>query len=203
MNRVALVIFTHCPSNPFPFLGYAGLAASSLSPSQTPRLLSTPLHCLSTMSSHGRKTILFITPSETGQCNSIFALALELITHPHTDVHVASFSVLRRRAEELSSSARAAEKAHPNSTFTFHEIRGMSFEEAFASKGLSGASFPHPPLARSHDEGITRLLTMLTSWDGKGTSLLFYLAVRNPGRSSLFFSKNTSGWLTVVRTSST
>ena len=111
-----------------------------------------------------------MTNSVSGQCNTIFALALELITHPNIDVHVASFPVLQKRAEELSSSARATEKAHPKSSFTFHEIGGMSFEEALASKGLSGASFPHPPLARSHDEGIAMLIAMLTNWDGKGTT---------------------------------
>ena len=129
------------------------------------------------MSSQERKTVLFITDSEIGQCNSIFALALELITHPNTDIHLASFPVLRKRAEELSSSARAAEKAHPNSTFTFHEIDGMSYEEVFASIRLSRAPFPHPPLAKGHDEAITKLLTLMKSWDGKGTSLLFYLVL--------------------------
>ena len=124
----------------------------------------------STMPSRERKPVLFVTNPEFGQCNTILALALELITHPNTDVHVASFPVLRKRAEELSSSVRATEKAHPNSSFTFHEIGGMSFEEAFASKGLSVASFSHPPLARSYDKGITMLLALLTNRNGKGTT---------------------------------
>ena len=122
------------------------------------------------MSSHDRKTILFITLPETGQSNSIFALALELTTHPNTDVHVASFPALRNRAEELSSSTRVTEKAHPDSGFTFHEIGGISFEAAIEAKGLSGASFPHPPLAKSHDEGISKLIIMLTCWNGEGTT---------------------------------
>jgi hypothetical protein len=81
-----------------------------------------------TMSSHGRKTVLFMTVAEAGQSNSILALALELLTHPNVDVHVASFPVLRKRAEELSSSARVVERKHPGSTFTFQEIDGMAIK---------------------------------------------------------------------------
>jgi len=123
------------------------------------------------MSSHDRKTILFITLPEIGQSNSIFALALELTTHPNIDVHVASFPVLRNRAEELSSSTKVTEKAHPDSSFTFHDISGISFEDAIEAKGLSGASFPHPPLAKSHDEGIAKLIIMLTCWNGEGATI--------------------------------
>lgn len=122
------------------------------------------------MSSLERKPVLFITLPETGQSNSIFALALELVTHPNVDVHVASFPVLRKRAEELSSSAGIVEKTHPNSSFTFHDLDGMDFEEAIELKGLSAASFPHPPLARSHGEGIGKLMIMLTCWNGRGTT---------------------------------
>ena len=127
------------------------------------------------MPSHERRTILFITLPEIGQSNSIFALALELTTHPNIDVHVASFPALRDRAEELSSSTKVTEKAHPDSTFTFHDISGISFEDAIEAKGLSGASFPHPPLAKSHDEGIAKLVIMLTCWNGKGTTHHHYL----------------------------
>jgi hypothetical protein len=45
----------------------------------------------------------------------------------------------------------------------------MSLEEAVKSKGLSAASLPHPPLARSHDEGINKLIILLSAWNGKGT----------------------------------
>jgi len=122
------------------------------------------------MSSRNPKTVLFMTVSETGQSNSIFALSLELLTHPNVDVHVASFPILRKRAEELSSSAKVVQRKHPDSSFTFHDIDGMSLGEAVESKGLTGASFPHPPIARSHDEGINKLIIMLTGWNGKGTT---------------------------------
>ncbi|KAF9644590.1 hypothetical protein BDM02DRAFT_3121631, partial [Thelephora ganbajun] len=88
------------------------------------------------MSSHDRKAVLFMTVAEAGQSNSIFAPALELLTYPNVDVHVASFPVLRKRAEELSYAARVVERKHPDSSFTFHEIGGMSLREAFESKGL-------------------------------------------------------------------
>lgn len=90
------------------------------------------------------------------------------MTHPNIDVHVASFPVLRNRAEELSSSMSVTEKAHPDSSFTFHDISGISFEDAIEAKGLDGTSFPHPPLAKSHNEGIDKLIIMLTCWNGEG-----------------------------------
>ena len=127
------------------------------------------------MSSHEQKAVLLITLPETGQSNSIFALAFELITHPNIAVHIASFPGLRSRAEELSSSPRVTEKAHPTSSFTFHDIGGISFEEAIEAKGLSSASFPHPPLAKSHDEGISKLIIMLTCWNGEGKNHRFAL----------------------------
>jgi hypothetical protein len=121
------------------------------------------------MSSHKRKAVLFLTVSEAGQSNSILALSLELLARPKIDVHVASFPVLRKRVQELLSSARVVREKHSNSSFTFHEVDGMSLEEAIELKGLSGASFPHPPLARGHDEGINKLMIMLSAWSGKGT----------------------------------
>lgn len=120
------------------------------------------------MSSHKRKTVLFMTVSAAGHSNSILALSFELLTHPNIDVHVASFPVLRKRAQELSNSARVVKERHPSSNFTFHEIDGMSEEEAGESKGLGGASFPHPPLAKSHDEGVHKLIVLVSAWNGKG-----------------------------------
>lgn len=125
------------------------------------------------MSLHSRKTVLFMTIAEAGQSNSVFALALELLTHPNVDVHVASFPVLRKRAEELSSSARVVERKHPSSTFTFQEINGMSFREALESKGLPEAAWPHPPLVWTHDRGLDTLITLIVGWSGKGTTRYF------------------------------
>ena len=122
------------------------------------------------MSLHNRKTVLFITLAEAGQSNSIFALALELLTHPNVDVHVASFPVLRKRAEELSSSARVVERKHPGSTFAFQEIDGMNFQEATESKGVPEAAWSHPPLARTHDEGLNKFVILGIGWSGNGTA---------------------------------
>jgi hypothetical protein len=122
------------------------------------------------MSPHSRKTVLFVTVAEAGQSNSILALALELLTHPNIDVHVASFPGLRKRAEQLSTSARVVEKKHPSSDFTFHEINGIGLREALEAKGLTEESFPHPPMARTHDEGINKLIALLTSWNGEGAT---------------------------------
>ena len=128
------------------------------------------------MSLHNRKTVLFMTIAEAGQSNTIFALALELLTHPNVDVHVASFPVLRKRAEELLSSARVVGRKHPGSTFTFQEVGGMSFQEAIELKGMPKGAWPHPPLARTHDEGLNKFVILGTGWSGEGTNRHSWLA---------------------------
>ena len=124
------------------------------------------------MSLHNRKTVLFITSAEAGQSNSIFALALELLAHPNIDVHVASFPALRKRAEESFNSIKVVKTKHLDSSFTFQEIGGQSLQEAVRSKQswTSAADFPHPPLARTHDDGLSKLVTLRSGWDGKGTT---------------------------------
>ena len=156
------------------------------------------------MSLHDRKTILFMTVAEAGQSNSIFTLALELLTYPNVDVHVASFPVLRKHAEELSSSARVVERKHPGSTFTFQEIYGMSCRETTESKGLNEASFPHPPLARTH-EGLNTIMIALASWNGKVMTRLFWFTsppIQIADGDDDCLSSNTSESLTVTKTSS-
>lgn len=129
------------------------------------------------MSLRSRKTVLFLTISEAGHSNSILTLALELLTHPNIDVHVASFPILRKRAEQLSSSAKVLEGKHPGSTFTFHDIGGMSLGEAIWSKGATGSSIPHPPMAKSHEHGMNNLMLLLASWNGKGiTPTIFFFS---------------------------
>jgi hypothetical protein len=129
------------------------------------------------MPSYKRKTVLFMTISSAGHSNSILALSLELLTYPNIDVHVASFPPLRKRAQGLSSSVKVLGEKHPSSNFMFHEIGGMNEIEAIESKGLRVASFPHPPLARSHDEGIYKLLILLSPWNGKGTHCHLHFAL--------------------------
>ena len=128
------------------------------------------------MSPHNRKTVLFITTADAGQSNSIFALVLELLTHSNVDVHVASFPVSRKRAEELLGSARVVKTKRPDSSFTFQEIDGLSVQEAAQSKGMSMNNFPYPPLARTHDEGLRKIITMTSCWNGRGTTRHFWLS---------------------------
>ena len=45
------------------------------------------------------RKIPFVTNSESGQANTIMAMALEATTRPHVEVHIASFPVLKRRVE--------------------------------------------------------------------------------------------------------
>lgn len=133
------------------------------------------------MSSQNKKTVLFLCVSEAGHSNSILALALELLTHPNTDVHLASFPTLRKRAEQLSSSPKVVQNKHPSSTFTFHDIGGASLGEAFVSKATAGFSITHPPMAKSHDNGMSNLMLVIAAWNGKGTVRRFRMSTQTHG----------------------
>ncbi|KAF9783703.1 hypothetical protein BJ322DRAFT_1196570 [Thelephora terrestris] len=85
------------------------------------------------MSSHNRKTVLFLTVSEAGQSNSILALALELLTHPNIDSHIASFPILRKRVEQLSSTAKVADRID----------WGVNSPSAIGQKPRTGYEKPH------------------------------------------------------------
>ncbi|KAF9779593.1 hypothetical protein BJ322DRAFT_1167873 [Thelephora terrestris] len=85
------------------------------------------------MSSHNRKTVLFLTVSEAGQSNSILALALELLTHPNIDSHIASFPILQKRVEQLSSTAKVADRID----------WGVDSPSAIGQKPRTGYEKPH------------------------------------------------------------
>jgi hypothetical protein len=64
-----------------------------------------PIHIHATMDAQNgdprirTRKILFLPNAESGQANTILALALEALTRPHVQVHVASFPILKRRVE--------------------------------------------------------------------------------------------------------
>lgn len=100
------------------------------------------------------KKILFITNSESGQANTILALALEASTRPHVEVHIASFLVLKPHAERLSSK------------FHFHPLDGKHMFEALAAQGLTERNLPHPPATKSFAVYDNLGLGMV-GWDGE------------------------------------
>lgn len=129
------------------------------------------------MASSNRKTVLLMTVAVAGQSNSILTLALELLTHQNVDVHVASFQILRKRAEKLSAAPVVVGGKHPGSSFTFHAIDGMNLGEAIMSKGLAGVvTFSHPPMAKNRDDGMNKLTTLGAIWNGKGEPIFSSLA---------------------------
>ena len=70
------------------------------------------------------KKILFLTNAESGQANTILAMALEASTRPHVEVHIASFPVLEQRVQRLS----------PN--LQFHPLDGKDYIEMLAGHGF-------------------------------------------------------------------
>ena len=82
------------------------------------------------------KKLLFVTNAESGQSNTILAMALEASTRQNVQVHVASFPVLKPRVERLSSK------------LIFHPLDGQGSFETFAAKGVPEEKFPHPPATK-------------------------------------------------------
>ena len=108
---------------------------------------------------HASKTLLFVTNAESGQANTILALALEALTRPHVEVHIASFPVLKQRVEKLSPK------------LNFHALDGKGMLETMASnaQGWTEANLSHPPTRKSFAAYGPFLGLVLAVWDGEGT----------------------------------
>ena len=104
------------------------------------------------------KKLLFLTNSESGQSNTILATALEALTRPHVEVHVASFPVLKRRVEKLDP------------RLNFHALDGKPATEIAQGLGFSAIDARHPPLRKRImvDERI--LQVGYAGWDGERES---------------------------------
>ena len=109
------------------------------------------------------RKILFMTNSESGQANTILAMALEATIRPHIEVHVASFPELKRRVERLSPK------------INFHPLDGKGLLETLAARGLRGEIHPHPPATKSYEPYGQMLALLVAGWDGECTSYLLQM----------------------------
>jgi hypothetical protein len=82
-----------------------------------------------------RKRILFTTNSEYGQANVLLAVIYELV-HRGCDVHVASFTPLRSRVDELSCYF-AALNLKGVGCVTFHVIPGSSMVDKWRQEHIN------------------------------------------------------------------
>ncbi|KAF9645619.1 UDP-Glycosyltransferase/glycogen phosphorylase [Thelephora ganbajun] len=101
------------------------------------------------------RKVLFFTHAESGQANTILALALELLTRPHVQVHIASFPSLSRRVHGL------------NQAIKFHSLDGSDMLHALPAQGLTEESVKHPPVTKSWRLYDHLLVPALTVWDGE------------------------------------
>jgi 2-acylglycerol O-acyltransferase 1 len=101
------------------------------------------------------KVILFATNAESGQANTILALALEASARPNVEVHVASFPALKRRVERFGSK------------LSFHPLDGVDLFETFAAHGFFERNISHPPTTKSF-LAYQRVGIILAGWDGEG-----------------------------------
>ena len=101
------------------------------------------------------KKILFVTNAESGQANSILAMAAEAAVRPHVEVHVASFPVVKRRVERLGP------------RLNFHPLDGKTMAETLLPKGFTPDVYPHPPTTKSFEPYRRNLPLALATWDGE------------------------------------
>lgn len=101
--------------------------------------------------------VLFVTNSESGQANSILALALELLTRPSVEVHVGSFPPLKARVEKLDSK------------LNFHILDGLTVMESIATKGAGMDTAMHPPGYKCPEVYRSAFVAVLTFWEDSGS----------------------------------
>lgn len=99
--------------------------------------------------------VLFLTHAENGQANTVLAMALEALTRPNVEVHIASFPVLKQRVERLSPK------------LIFHALDDKSMGEVLPSQGLPDDDYPHLPTCKSFAAYGWPLGLILTTWDGE------------------------------------
>ena len=101
--------------------------------------------------------------AESGQANTILAMALAASTRPHFEAHIASFPVLEKRARKLSP------RIH------FHPLDGMDFLLMATSNGLPEEKLPHRPRSGVFSVYGRFVGIILAGWDEECAlrSLLF------------------------------
>lgn len=106
------------------------------------------------------KKILFVTNAESGQANTVLALALEASMRQQVRVHVASFPALKQRVERLSP------------MLNFHPLDGENTVKIREEPGVFEQNLPHPPVTKGFG-AYDKLLKIL--WDGERTFFPFFL----------------------------
>lgn len=101
------------------------------------------------------KKILFLTNAESGQANTILATAHEASTRPNVEVHIASFPILERRVQKLSSK------------LNFHPLDGKDLVEVLRVQGYLESNLPHPPTTRDYTAYSEYLAAIIAGWDGE------------------------------------
>jgi len=100
------------------------------------------------------KKLLFLTNSESGQANTVLAMALEAVNRPHVEVHVASFQALKGRVEKLDP------------RLNFHPLDGKSMSEMALIRELFVEPMPHLPTRKSFAAYCGDLGLAMVPWDG-------------------------------------
>ena len=113
------------------------------------------------------RKVLFLTNSESGQANTILAMAHEASTRPHVEVHIASFPILERRVKRLSPK------------LIFHPLDGEDMVAVLKAQGISERDLPHPPTTKSFVAFGRNLMTVMMGWEGECTFCSLFLCLRH------------------------
>ena len=136
-----------------------------LSPSHAPVFACPHRLSLCEMAHDARTAVLFITNSESGQANTVLALAAELISRPNTEVHVASFAALEKRVAALRDHVLSRPSS---SSLTFHTIHCVDMNTALRQRGIRDEDLIHPPTTKSY-KAYDIASAIVTAWSCEGT----------------------------------
>ena len=115
------------------------------------------------MTHRSRTVILFITNSESGQANTILALAAELLSRPDTEVHVASFAALEKSVAALRDRVLSGS----SSSLMFHTIHGTDMNTALRQRGIRDEDLIHSPTTKSY-KAYDIASAIVTAWSCEG-----------------------------------
>ena len=112
------------------------------------------------MATPQRKKFLFLTNSEHGQANVLFATIYELVLRGF-EIHVASFEPLRSRVTEFQLGIERMGLGHHDCQITFHVIPGISMADKWKQKGIK---MFHRPGVGGAIGAYSNILEVMAPW---------------------------------------
>jgi hypothetical protein len=140
-------------------LAVGALLVASIGFFLSPRGTEASTHTLGQYIQGRNKTVLFLANREHGLSNVHIATASAILeNYPDIELHYASFPSVRSKLDRISHFARARQPS--TGDIIFHELKGLSFEDAFFQNGGDINDMIHPPGSK----GLGGFLKNLQRW---------------------------------------